>query len=169
MATSSKLLWHLQNLRGSVCTAKVIVFHPFFILASCSSQSVLFKKTLLGKHVPLATAGLPAGCTLCEILEKSVGQSGVALSVILVALVCIGFRNFQTQTLKKGLRCQWGFWRDTRITMSGLCFGFPNTELRDYICDPVVIAFSISVFLHLAHSLQKRIHFKCVGSASVLA
>ena len=70
MATSSKLLWHLQNLRGDVCPTKLIVFHKFVILASCFSQTVLFKKTLLGKHLPLATAGLPAGCTLCEILEK---------------------------------------------------------------------------------------------------
>jgi len=46
-------------------------------------------ETLLGKHVPLATVGLPAGCTLCEIIQKNVAQGGVVLSVILVAFDCM--------------------------------------------------------------------------------
>ena len=68
-ATSSKLLWHLQNLCGDVCTAILFVFHPPLIIASCFSRSVLFKKRCWA-NVPLATAGLPASCTLFEILEK---------------------------------------------------------------------------------------------------
>ena len=51
--------------------------------------------------MPLATAGLPAACTLFEILEKNVAEGGVALSVILVPLVCIGF-----QTLKLGVNAE---------------------------------------------------------------
>ena len=92
-----RLWWRVLSCFG-ICRICVAMFAQQnclflnYLSSSCFSRSVLFKK-LLGKHLPLATAGLPAGCTLCEILAKSVAEGGVVLLVILVALVCIGFQK----------------------------------------------------------------------------
>ena len=97
MVTSSKLLWHLQNLRGSVCTAKVFVFYP--------SLSHVFHKVCCLKNIAehtfatlqLLVYQLVARCV--KSLKKNtcfaliqLGEDGVALSAIPVAFVH-GFIN----------------------------------------------------------------------------
>ena len=89
------------------------------------------------------------------------------------ATCCIGMHWFPKPSSwgSKGLRYQWGFWLGTIITMGGFCFAFPNTKLRDYICDPVVIAFLIlySDFTFGTHSSKRNPLSMCVQSDSVLA
>ena len=96
MVTSSKLLWHLQNLRGSVRTAKVFVF--------CPSLSHVFHKVCCLKNIAehtfatlqLLVYQLVARCV--KSLKKpcvaliQLGEDGVALSAIPVAFVH-GFIN----------------------------------------------------------------------------
>ena len=95
-AMSSKLLWHLQNLRGNVCTAAPFVFYP--------SWSHVFHKMCCLKKIAEQTLAtlqplvyqLVARCV--KSLEKNrvaliqLGDDGVALSDIRVACV-FGFPN----------------------------------------------------------------------------
>ena len=79
-AMSSKLLWHLQNLRGNVCTRKLFVFQPQIIhsYASMLFGNCVVPKNVAGQAIVTWNRCLPpASCTLCQVFEKKERRSNL--------------------------------------------------------------------------------------------